>query len=117
MVLGTTTDSSRVPPNLSSCFKQEIIFEVRQLFSYIHTCAHAMQAPNEGERLEIINCLLLDQKIASDVSLQSVATQTAALLAGDLCDLITRAKSAAVERAMLVHFPPPPYQRPSNPPF
>ncbi|KAF8964138.1 P-loop containing nucleoside triphosphate hydrolase protein [Flammula alnicola] len=83
IVLGTTSESGRVPPSLLSCFKQEVAFE----------------APNEGERLEIIDCLLADQKIAPDVSLQSLATQTAALVAGDLRDLVARAKTASVERA------------------
>ncbi|KAF9475323.1 AAA-domain-containing protein [Pholiota conissans] len=84
IVLGTTSESGRVPPSLLSCFKQEIVFE----------------APNEGERLEIINCLLADANIGRDVSLQNIATQTAALLAGDLRDLVARAKTASVERTM-----------------
>ena len=58
------------------------------------------QVPNEDERLEIINCLLADANIGRDVSLQNIATQTAALLAGDLRDLVARAKTASVERAM-----------------
>jgi len=57
------------------------------------------QAPNEGERLEILKCLLEEKQVAPDVSLQDLATQTAALLAGDLRDLVVRAKGAAVERA------------------
>ena len=58
------------------------------------------QVPNEDERLEIINCLLADANIGRDVSLQNIATQTAALLAGDLRDLVARAKTVSVERAM-----------------
>ncbi|KAF9557670.1 AAA-domain-containing protein [Agrocybe pediades] len=83
IVMGTIRDSSRVPANLLGCFKHEIAFE----------------APNEGERLEILKCLLCDEHVASDVSLQDLATQTAALLAGDLSDLVMRARAAAVERA------------------
>lgn len=60
------------------------------------------QAPAETERLEIINCLVADQKIASDVSLQNIATQTAALLAGDLRDLVGRARAASFERALTI---------------
>jgi peroxin-6 len=49
--------------------------------------------------LEILECLLEDYTIASDVSVQNLATQTAALLAGDLQDLVVRAKAASIERA------------------
>lgn len=72
--------------------------------SRIHQYCYSafFQAPNEAERLEIINCLIADQKIASDVSLQNIATQTAALLAGDLRDLVGRAKAASFERASTV---------------
>ncbi|CAA7270162.1 unnamed protein product [Cyclocybe aegerita] len=83
VVVGTTSESSRVHAGLLSCFKQEILFE----------------APNEGERLEILRCLLSEHDVASDVSVQNVAAQTAALLAGDLRDLIARAKTASIERA------------------
>lgn len=83
IVLGTTSESGRVPANLLSCFKQEVAFE----------------APNEGERLEILECLLGDHTIASDVSVPNLATQTAALLAGDLHDLVARARAASIERA------------------
>ncbi|KAJ3503046.1 hypothetical protein NLJ89_g8610 [Agrocybe chaxingu] len=83
VVVGTTSESSRVHAGLLSCFKQEILFE----------------APNEGERLEILRCLLSEHDVALDVSIQNIATQTAALLAGDLRDLVTRAKTASIERA------------------
>jgi len=49
--------------------------------------------------LEILECLLGEHTIASDVSVQNLATQTAALLAGDLQDLVVRAKRASIERA------------------
>ncbi|KAF8803602.1 AAA-domain-containing protein [Phlegmacium glaucopus] len=84
IVIGTTSASSSLPVGLASCFKQEILF----------------QAPNEGERLEIFKCLLSNILLASDVSLQRLATQTAALLAGDLCDLVARAKAVSIDRAM-----------------
>lgn len=40
--------------------------------------------------------------IAPDVSLRSVAVQTAALVAADLVDLVRRARAAAVERVLRV---------------
>ncbi|KAH9483816.1 Peroxisomal biogenesis factor 6 [Psilocybe cubensis] len=83
IVLGTTSESGRVPKSLQSCFKQEINIE----------------APDEVERLEILQCLVSGEIIGSDVSLQHVATQTAALLAGDLRDLVARAKAASIDRA------------------
>ncbi|KAF8163058.1 P-loop containing nucleoside triphosphate hydrolase protein [Crassisporium funariophilum] len=84
VVIGTTSETGRVPPSLMGCFKQEVAFE----------------APNEGERLEILTCLLAKLEISSDVSLLNLATQTAALLARDLRDLVTRAKAASIERVM-----------------
>ncbi|KDR81364.1 hypothetical protein GALMADRAFT_239217 [Galerina marginata CBS 339.88] len=83
IVLATTSESGRVPPGLLSCFKREVNLE----------------APNEGERLEILSRLLTDQIVASDVSLRNLAIQTAALLAGDLRDLVARAKAASIDRA------------------
>ncbi|KAF8876037.1 AAA-domain-containing protein [Gymnopilus junonius] len=84
VILGTTADRDRVPSSLLSCFKHDVDFE----------------APQEGERLEILQCLLANEMVASDVSLQNLATQTAALLAGDLRDLVIRAKSASIARAI-----------------
>jgi peroxin-6 len=49
--------------------------------------------------LEILECLLGEHTIAADVSVQNLATQTAALLAGDLQDLVARARAASIERA------------------
>ena len=100
IVLGTTGESGRVPANLLSCFKQEVAFEVsRFFFFWLIKVEHYYQAPNEGERLEILECLLGDHTIASDVSVENLATQTAALLAGDLQALVVRAKAASIERA------------------
>ena len=57
-----------------------------------------IQAPNEGERLEILKCLLAEYDLGSDVSLQHIATQTAALVAADLRDLVFRAQAACMAR-------------------
>ncbi|PPQ98809.1 hypothetical protein CVT24_003363, partial [Panaeolus cyanescens] len=82
ILVGTISESSSSSSTLLSSFKQEILFE----------------APNEAERLEMIHGLIADQDLSPDISIQSLATQTAALVAGDLKDLIQRAKSAAVQR-------------------
>jgi SpoVK/Ycf46/Vps4 family AAA+-type ATPase len=58
------------------------------------------QAPNESERYESLNALLVDCNLASDVRLATLATQTAALLASDLVDLVDHAHSNAIERVV-----------------
>ena len=57
-----------------------------------------LQAPSEIERLEILKCLLAEYNLASDVSLQHIAAQTAALIAADLRDLVLRAQAACMAR-------------------
>lgn len=84
IVLGTTCEPASVPLGILACFKHEINFE----------------APNERERLEILSSLLQNSFLAPDVSLVNLATQTAALVAADLTDLVTRAKSRSIERIM-----------------
>ncbi|TFK42849.1 P-loop containing nucleoside triphosphate hydrolase protein [Crucibulum laeve] len=86
LILGTTCDPASVPVGILSCFKHEIAFE----------------APNDEERQEILQCLLQNCSIAPDVSVASLATQTAALVAADLVDLVSRAKSASVIRAAAI---------------
>lgn len=83
VVAATSNDISRVPPSILSCFKHEVEFE----------------APSEEERQEILQALLCSLTLAPDVSLKSLAIQTAALVAVDLSDLVFRAKSSAFERA------------------
>lgn len=67
-----------------TCFKHEITLE----------------APGEAERHEILDCLLDDLIVAPDVSVKEIAIQTAALVAADLANLVSRTKTAAVERAV-----------------
>lgn len=43
---------------------------------------------------------MLDSTVAPDVSLSALATQTAALVASDLVDLVNRANLMAIERVM-----------------
>ncbi|CAG8811905.1 14139_t:CDS:2, partial [Racocetra persica] len=82
LVVGTTGDIDKVPSSVIGCFRHEIIFE----------------APSESIRLEILKQLTSETPVAPDVSLSSLATQTAALVANDLVDLVGRAGLAALER-------------------
>lgn len=67
---------------------------------FIHSI---LQVPNEVERREILNCLLRNTPLASDVSVPILAIQTAALVASDLVDLCDRAMAVSVERATCHH--------------
>ncbi|CAG8479542.1 3558_t:CDS:10, partial [Acaulospora colombiana] len=82
LVVGTTSDIDKVPASVIGCFRHEIKFE----------------APDEPSRLEILENLTRETPVAPDVSLSSLATQTAALVAKDLVDLVARAGLAALER-------------------
>ncbi|KAF4578683.1 peroxisomal assembly protein [Pleurotus pulmonarius] len=81
VVLGTTSEPSKVPGSILALFKHQISFE----------------APNEAERYEILNALLDGAMLAPDVSLASIATQTAALVASDLASLVARARHVSLE--------------------
>lgn len=59
-----------------------------------------MQAPAEPARLAILRSLTSQDLLAPDVSLRSLAVQTAALVANDLVDLCRRARAAAAERVL-----------------
>ncbi|KAK0502993.1 AAA-domain-containing protein [Armillaria luteobubalina] len=83
MTCGITNEPSKLPPAFVALFKHEIIFE----------------APNETERYEILQSQLVSKVVAPDVSVSALATQTAALVAGDLVDLVLRAEAASIERA------------------
>ncbi|KAJ6500326.1 AAA-domain-containing protein [Mycena sanguinolenta] len=83
IVFATTSDADRVPMGILSCFKHEVAFE----------------APNEAERLEMLQSLLAGTILAPDVSLSKLATETAALVAGDIASLVQRAEAISIERA------------------
>jgi len=84
IVVGTATDPSQVPPPILAQFKHEISLEV----------------PDERSRRAIITTLLRTVSLASDVSTAELATQTAALVAADLVDLVARSKMLALERVL-----------------
>ena len=51
-----------------------------------------------------MNSLTTDAVLAPDVSLSSLATQTAALVASDLVDLVARAKFTSMERLIRITY-------------
>lgn len=85
VVVATTSDVEQIPEGIRSMFTHE--FE--------------LTAPDEKEREGILQNAIADRsiKISGDVDLGSVALKTAALVAGDLVDVVERA--AAVRAARL----------------
>lgn len=81
-VFGTTSDPDKCPTGVLGCFKHEI----------------SLGAPNEAERREILEIALTDAILSPDVDVKNLATQTAALVAADLVDLVSRARYASVAR-------------------
>lgn len=81
-VFGTTSDADKVPNGILAAFKHEV----------------AIEAPNEAERLEMLQSAVAGSTLSPDASLKDMATQTAALVAADLVDLISRARLASTER-------------------
>lgn len=82
MVIATTGDIDTLPSSVLSCFRHEI----------------SINAPDEKARLNILENLLRDSPLAPDVSLSNLATQTAALVAKDLVDLVGRAGVLSLQR-------------------
>ncbi|KAF9123150.1 peroxisomal assembly protein [Mortierella sp. 14UC] len=81
-VIATTGDIDKVPTSVLGCFLHEIGFD----------------APDESQRLAILKNLTTTTPLGPDVSLSSLATQTAALVAKDLVDLTGRAGLVAIDR-------------------
>ncbi|KAF8947368.1 peroxisomal assembly protein [Haplosporangium gracile] len=81
-VIATTGDIDKVPTSVLGCFLHEIGFD----------------APDEAQRLAILKNLTTTTPLGPDVSLNSLATQTAALVAKDLVDLTSRAGLVAIDR-------------------
>ncbi|MCJ1246213.1 peroxisomal assembly protein [Trapelia coarctata] len=80
----TTTEIDKIPESIRSIFTHEI----------------EISAPDEGERERILRDVVSDQgaKLAYDVDLAAIAVKTAALVAGDLVDVVERALVAREER-------------------
>ncbi|KAI9269003.1 P-loop containing nucleoside triphosphate hydrolase protein [Phascolomyces articulosus] len=82
MVVSTTSDIEALPTSILGCFRHEV----------------SVEAPDEKARLQILQNLTYDSPIAPDVSLSSLATQTAALVGKDLVDLVARSGVLALQR-------------------
>lgn len=77
VIVATSTDVDKIPEGVWSLFTHELEFT----------------APDEGEREGIVREIIDDfgARIAPDVELSSIALKTAALVAGDLKDVVKRA--------------------------
>lgn len=84
VLIATTTDIDKVPKRIRGLFTHEI----------------EMTAPDEGERESILRDIINSQAVplAPNVDLTSVAIKTAALVAGDLVDVVDRALLARMKR-------------------
>jgi peroxin-6 len=84
VIIATTTDVDKIPDGIRGSFTHEL----------------EMMAPDEGEREGILKGIVQNSgiRIAPDVELSSVAVKTAALVAGDLIDVIDRASVAKETR-------------------
>jgi peroxin-6 len=84
VVIATTTDVEQIPEGIRSLFTHE--FE--------------MGAPEEKEREGILRNVVAERgiKLSADVELGTVALKTAALVAGDLVDVVERAATARTAR-------------------
>lgn len=80
VLIATTTEVDKVPEGIRGIFTHEI----------------AMSAPDEGEREGILRSIVEDAgiRLSPDVDLANVAVKTAALVAGDLVDVVDRAMVA-----------------------
>ncbi|KAK2764468.1 peroxisomal assembly protein [Arachnomyces sp. PD_36] len=80
VIVATTTDIDKIPEGIRSLFSHEM----------------EMTAPEEKEREGILRNVVSERsvKISADVDLASVAVKTAALVAGDLVDVVERAVAA-----------------------
>jgi len=84
VIIATTTEADKVPDGIRGLFTQEL----------------EMSAPDEKEREGILRNLVDSRgiRLAPDVELGSVAVKTAALVAGDLVDVVERAVVAKQTR-------------------
>ncbi|KAI0693875.1 P-loop containing nucleoside triphosphate hydrolase protein [Cytidiella melzeri] len=83
IVVATTDSPDQTAPGLLTCFKHEIMFE----------------APDDKERSAVLRTLLDGVQVAPDVSIVDLAMQTAALVASDLVDLVSRGEQAHASKA------------------
>ena len=84
ILIATTTEIEKVPDGVRSIFTHEL----------------ESVAPDEGEREGILQTIVQDRAIelAKNVDMASIAVKTAALVAGNLVDIVDRASVARQER-------------------
>lgn len=84
VLIATTTELDKVPEGIRSMFTYEL----------------ELSAPDESEREGILRGIIEDRSVslATEVDLSSLATKSAALVAGDLVDIVERAMIARQER-------------------
>ncbi|EMC93380.1 hypothetical protein BAUCODRAFT_238876 [Baudoinia panamericana UAMH 10762] len=84
VLVATTTDVDKIPDSVRGLFTHEL----------------EMAAPDEGEREGILRDILTESglPLSSEIDLAAIAVKTAALVAGDLADVVERAMAARIER-------------------
>ena len=84
VLIATTTEMENVPDGLRSLFTHEL----------------EVTAPDEGEREGTLRGIIQERgvKVAHDVDLAAISVKTAALVAGDLVDIVERAVVARQSR-------------------
>ncbi|KAK5677346.1 peroxisomal assembly protein [Elasticomyces elasticus] len=84
VLIATTTDIDKIPDTVRGLFTHEL----------------EMSAPDEGEREGILRDIVAESglPLAGEVDLAAIAVKTAALVAGDLMDVVERAVVARNER-------------------
>ncbi|KAI8445291.1 P-loop containing nucleoside triphosphate hydrolase protein [Phakopsora pachyrhizi] len=84
VIVGTTTDIDQLPQSLVGLFKIQLKFS----------------SPSEDERLMILKELTNDDNLSPDLDLKSVALESAGLVASDLVQLVSSARSASISRIL-----------------
>lgn len=84
VLIATTTEIENIPDGVRSLFSHEL----------------EIMAPDEGEREGTLGNIIQDRaiRLAFDVDLASIAVKTAALVAGNLADIVDRAVVARQDR-------------------
>ncbi|EPS42931.1 hypothetical protein H072_3046 [Dactylellina haptotyla CBS 200.50] len=84
IVIATTTDVDKVPEPVRNVFTHEL----------------DVGAPDEGERTGLLRQITQERgvRLAREIDLNTIALKTAALVAGDLVDVVERAMTACNER-------------------
>lgn len=81
-VVASTADKDKVPDGVLGCFRYDV----------------EIGAPSESERLGMLQSLSKGLPLAPDVSVQSLAVRSAALVATDLVNVVKRAQNFAQDR-------------------